>query len=58
MATALETRRGNLASPISMNGMTAFAEAQKAGRPILVAIHASWWPDLQGADTNLGPTDG
>ena len=54
MATALETRRANLASPISMNGMTAFAEAQKAGRPILVAIHASWRPTCKAQTPILG----
>ena len=32
----------------------AFAEAQKAGRPILVAIHASWCPTCKAQTPILG----
>lgn len=32
----------------------AFAEAQKAGRPILVAVHASWCPTCKAQTPILG----
>jgi thioredoxin len=41
------------ASPEPFNAQ-AFAEAQKAGRPILVAIHASWCPTCKAQAPILG----
>ena len=43
IAGALGLSPAFAASPQPFNAQ-AFAEAQKAGRPILVAIHASWCP--------------
>ena len=44
-AFATETKTFN---PVS------FAEAQKAGKPIFVAIHASWCPTCKAQDPILG----
>jgi thiol-disulfide isomerase/thioredoxin len=42
-ATAVAISPAFAASPQPFNAQ-AFAEAQKAGKPILIAIHASWCP--------------
>ena len=44
VATAAFTLSPALAETASAFDAKAFADAQKAGRPILVAIHASWCP--------------
>jgi len=43
IATAVGLSPASAASPQPFNAQ-AFADAQKAGKPILIAIHASWCP--------------
>jgi thioredoxin 1 len=43
LATAVGLSPASAASPQPFNAQ-AFADAQKAGKPILIAIHASWCP--------------
>jgi thioredoxin 1 len=43
VAAAVATSLAFAASPQPFNAQ-AFADAQKAGKPILIAIHASWCP--------------
>jgi thioredoxin 1 len=53
IAGALGLSPAFAASPQPFNA-EAFAEAQKAGRPILVAIHASWCPTCKAQTPILG----
>jgi thioredoxin len=53
IAGALGLSPAFAASPQPFNAQ-AFAEAQKAGRPILVAIHASWCPTCKAQTPILG----
>ena len=52
-ASAVAIAPAFAASPQPFNAQ-AFAEAQKAGRPILVAIHASWCPTCKAQTPILG----
>ena len=53
IAGALGLSPAFAASPQPFNAQ-AFAEAQKAGRPILVAFHASWCPTCKAQTPILG----
>jgi thioredoxin 1 len=43
-----------LAAETRMFDQKAFAEAQKAGKPIFVGVHASWCPTCKAQDPILG----
>src|SRR5262249_12290441 len=53
IAGALTLSPAFAANPQPFNAQ-AFADAQKAGRPILVAIHASWCPTCKAQTPILG----
>ena len=46
--------RTALAAETRTFDQTAFAEAQKAGKPIFIGVHASWCPTCKAQDPILG----
>src|SRR5262245_38512987 len=52
-ATTLAVNAAVAASPKPFDA-AAFAQAQKAGRPILIAVHASWCPTCKAQAPILG----
>lgn len=53
-ATSAALRAPALAASPKPFDAQAFAEAQKAGRPILIAVHASWCPTCKAQTPILG----
>ena len=54
MATSAAFALSALATEIRTFDQKAFAEAQKAGKPIFVGVHASWCPTCKAQDPILG----
>ena len=53
LATAAALTPAFAANPQPFNGQ-AFSDAQKAGRPILIMVHASWCPTCKAQTPILG----